>query len=124
MKLFLAMTFFYFFPFSGAFSKAQSSPEAVGIKQAVLTEEAAKDVYIWGFPLVRFERTKNIMTKIPGFGHSPINTFFHSNRLFTPDDKEMLTPLPDTLFSSAFLDLRNGPMVLITPTIKNRFYSL
>ncbi|MGZ3794894.1 MAG: DUF1254 domain-containing protein [Pseudobdellovibrionaceae bacterium] len=101
-----------------------SSSTPIDIKKIVLTEEIAKDAYLWGYPLVRFARTKKLLTTTPGFGHAPLNTFFHADHLPTPDEREISTPLPDTLYSSAILDLRNQAMVLQTPKIRDRFYSL
>ncbi|HEY8272715.1 MAG TPA: DUF1254 domain-containing protein, partial [Pseudobdellovibrionaceae bacterium] len=96
----------------------------IDLKKIVLTEEIAKDAYLWGYPIVRFERTKRLFTTTPGFGHAPLNSFYHATHLPNPEDKGMSNPLPDTLYSSAFLDLRNQPMILETPKIKDRFYSL
>jgi hypothetical protein len=94
------------------------------IKKAVITEGIAKDAYLWGYPLVRFERTKKLMTTTPGYGHAPINYFYHANRLPTPKDRDVANPISDSLYSSAFLDLHEQPLILQTPRIKNRYYSL
>lgn len=102
---------------------SQSLP-IVNAKKSVITESIAKDAYLWGYPLVRFERTKKLMTTTPGYGHAPINYFFHASQLPTPQDRSVANPIPDSLYSSAFLDLRAQPMVLQTPKIKDRYYSL
>lgn len=96
----------------------------VNLKKIVTIENNAKDAYLWGYPLVRFERTRRLMTTTPGFGHAPLNTFFHANRLQGPRDRDMSNPLPDTLYSSAFLDLREQPLVLEIPKIRDRYFSL
>lgn len=101
----------------------QSLP-IVDVKKIVITESIAKDAYLWGYPLVRFERTKKLMTTTPGYGHAPLNHFFHANRLPTPQDTNVANPIPDSLYSSAFLDLREQPLVLETPRIKDRYYNL
>lgn len=106
-----------------AANDSQSLP-IVDVKKVVITEGIAKDAYLWGYPLVRFERTKRLMTTTPGYGHAPMNYFFHASRLPLPQDRDVSNPLPDSLYSSAFLDLREQPMVLEIPRIKDRFYSL
>jgi hypothetical protein len=123
-QLLLSLAFVFTLPSLGHSAPALRTAPALDIKKIVMTEEIAKDAYLWGYPLVRFERTKQLMTKTPGFGHAPLNNFFHTSRLPSPKDREISTPLPDSLYSSAFLDLRNQPMVLQTPKIKDRFYSL
>lgn len=114
------------FVFSSPGLQAQSngSLPPVDINKVVTTESIAKEAYLWGYPIVRFERTRKLLTSTPGYGHAPINTFFHATRLAVPNEKGMSNPLPDTLYSSAFLDLRQQPMVLQTPKISNRYYSL
>lgn len=104
--------------------KDSRSLPIVDVKKVVITESIAKDAYLWGYPLVRFERTKKLMTTTAGYGHAPINYFFHANRLPMPQDTGVANPIPDSLYSSAFLDLREQPMVLQTPRIRNRYYSL
>lgn len=102
---------------------SQSLP-IVDVKKVVITESVAKDAYLWGYPLVRFERTRKLMTTTPGYGHAALNYFYHANRLPSPQDRGVSNPLPDSLYSSAFIDLREQPLVLQTPKIKDRYYSL
>jgi len=109
--------------FSLAANDTQSVPIAE-VKKTVVLEGVAKDAYLWGYPLVRFERTKKLMTTTSGYGHAPLNHFFHATRPLTAQDRNVANPLPDTLYSSAFLDLRDQPLVLQTPKIKDRYYSL
>lgn len=95
----------------------------VDLRKVINTESIARDAYLWGYPLVRFERTKKLLTTSKGFGRAPINYFFHSSRPPTPRDREITNPLPDMLYSSAFLDLRDQPMTLQIPKV-NRYFSL
>lgn len=125
MKFWLLSTAFLFTIFSAsAFAANGRSLPRVDIKKVILTESAAKEAYLWGYPLVRFERTRKLMTTSPGIGHAPLNSFFHASRLAQPQDRGMTNPLPDALYSSAFLDLRNQPLVLLMPKITDRYYSL
>jgi hypothetical protein len=122
-QVLMSLSLFVILPLFPHLAEAQGN-RSTDLKKIIVTEDVAKDAYIWGYPLVRFSRTKTLMTKTPGFGHATINNFFHADRLLTPSDSDIANPIPDTLYSSAFLDLSREPMVLITPRIKNRFYSL
>ncbi|WP_413289378.1 DUF1254 domain-containing protein [Bdellovibrio sp. HCB337] len=123
-RLLIAFAFVLSIPDSSLFAQTDNPLPPVDINKIVTTEAIAKEAYLWGYPMVRFERTRKLLTTTPGYGHAPINTFFHATRLAGPNEKGMSNPLPDTLYSSAFLDLRQQPMVLQIPKITNRYYSL
>ncbi len=55
---------------------------------------------------------------------APINQYFHGDRLSTPNDKDVVSPNNDTLYSGAWLDLRNEPMVFHLPDYAGRYYSV
>jgi hypothetical protein len=112
------------FPNVAFSAPARESMPPLDVKAIVLTENIAKEAYLWGYPFVKFERTKRLLTTTPGFGHAPLNTFFHADRLPTAQDRGVANPLPDTLYSSAFLDLRQQPMVFQLPKITDRYYSV
>jgi hypothetical protein len=90
-------------------------------------DDIATLAYIWGFPLVNVERSIDFTTSpnIPeGPGRGPINTF-NDFRTF-PDSNftDIVRPNVDTLYSTAYLDLKNEPLVLAIPAITDRYYSL
>ena len=86
--------------------------------------DLALQAYVWGYPAVAMERTKNLLTMAGNpIGVAP-NTFFHGDRLMTPKMREVVKPNNDTLYSSAWLDLRNGPLRLDVPDMAGRYYSL
>lgn len=122
--LLIALAFVFGFPKPSVNAQTRGALPSVDINKIVTTEGIAKDAYLWGFPIVRFERTRKLLTMTPGYGHSSINSFFHATRLPTPNERGLSNPLPDTLYSSAFLDLRQQPMVLQIPRVSNRYYSL
>jgi hypothetical protein len=87
----------------------------------------ARDAYIYGFPLVLMDVSKQVMTHgKPGESDwkAPLNQFAHP-RTF-PDDTftDVVTPNVDTLYSSAWLDLSQGPIVLSVPDTNGRYYLL
>lgn len=53
-----------------------------------------------------------------------VNQFTHTRRLRSPDDKEVVTPNNDTLFSNAWLDLSAGPLIIEVPAFDQRYWVL
>jgi hypothetical protein len=53
-----------------------------------------------------------------------LNTFTHSKRLLTPQDREVVTPNNDTLYTNAWLDLARGPLVIEVPDMGERYWTL
>lgn len=82
----------------------------------------AVEAYVWGYPLVLMERTRKLLTQQQRRGSSPANTLRHLTKLATPREREVVKPNNDTLYSSAWLDLSAGPMVLEVPDV-DRYYS-
>jgi len=89
----------------------------------------AKEAYVYGFPLVLMDKTKEVSTAVPtatdnrkGVNKAPVNQFAHY-RTF-PDDtfKEIPSPNVDTLYSFAWLDLSKEPIVLSLPDVGDRYY--
>jgi hypothetical protein len=83
-----------------------------------VTEQEAEalggEAYLYGFPLLEFERMRATL---------PCNAFAHATRFATPADRDIVAPNNDTLYSSAFLDLRKGPVVLRHPAMGKRYFS-
>jgi len=53
-----------------------------------------------------------------------INLFSHSRRLLNASDRRVVTPNNDTLYTNAWLDLGNGPLLIHTPDTGSRYYVL
>ncbi len=85
----------------------------------------AKEAYIYGFPMVMNYKTLYnyvIDTSNPEY-KGPFNHLSCDARLFTPDDKAIVTPNADTPYCMFWMDLRAEPMVLSVPEMeKERFY--
>jgi len=86
-------------------------------------------------PLFEMARMRAATTprrhSVQGFaGDSPdssmrwVNQFTHTRRLRSPDDKEVVTPNNDTLFSNAWLDLSGGPLIIDVPAFGSRYWVL
>jgi hypothetical protein len=98
---------------------------------ATLTEEEAYEIgveaYIYYYSLITMDVTRRLFTNVPpgvkaGFG--PANTFQHLRAFPTADFREVVRPNFDTLYSAAWLDLTNGPVIVSAPDTEGRYYLL
>jgi hypothetical protein len=102
---------------------------AVAQTVAVQPEEAeaiARDAYIYGFPMVM--NYKTLWNYVVDEGNpeykGPFNEVSCEARLFTPEDKAVVTPNADTPYCMFWMDLRAEPLVLSVPEIDpDRYYS-
>jgi hypothetical protein len=87
-------------------------------------EKVAADAYVFGYPLVLMEMTKKVLTNTPKPSEkaAPLNQFAHIAAFPRPEDRQIVRPNVDTLYSSAWLDLSRGPVILHLPEIKGRYY--
>ena len=85
-----------------------------------MLRELARDAYLFVLPLLEVCRTRDAALA----AGLPANTFNHRRRLAGPADRGVTTPNNDTLYSTAFLDLRKGPVSLTVPASPNRYFSL
>lgn len=88
------------------------------------TDWIAAQGYVYGFPLMLMEETRaaSATTPYPCAMGGPMNQFVQKFKTPDPDFRAVVKPNVDTLYSSAFLDLSEQPMVLSVPEIKDRFY--
>ncbi|HEY1681472.1 MAG TPA: DUF1254 domain-containing protein [Candidatus Tumulicola sp.] len=101
------------------------SAAAQGAQPAQI-EAAAREAYIYGFPMVDLYRIMFgyfIDSRTPAF-KGPFNTLVNSANVYTPADTTVQTPNSDTPYSFIGLDLRADGLVFTMPAIeKNRYYS-
>jgi hypothetical protein len=91
------------------------------------TRDTAKDAYLYAFAMMESYNTwypqaadKTSPTYVGGF-----NTFRHYAQLFTPENRDVVTPNNDTPYSWAWLDLRAEPIVVsVAAVAKDRYYVL
>ncbi|WP_280234333.1 DUF1254 domain-containing protein [Nocardia cyriacigeorgica] len=79
--------------------------------------EVATDAYIFGYPLVLMDANREALTEGGGS-----NRFQHAAGLPVPSTRGSRRVGLDSLYSSAWLDLREEPMVLQVPEIDPRRY--
>lgn len=87
----------------------------------------AVEAYIFAYPLVTMELTRLQATNVePGVapGRAPMNQFAHIREFPDADFRMVVRPNFDTLYSSAWVDLTEGPMVVSAPDTDDRYYML
>lgn len=86
----------------------------------------AQDAYVYGYPLILMEITKNVITnvEIPEEGFGPINQFSHMRKFPDHTLTEVVKPNCDTYYSIAWLDLKQEPLILSIPNTNGRYYLL
>jgi hypothetical protein len=89
---------------------------------ASLANETAEDAYIYFYPLVLQDLTRRLAVIAPGGLGAPVNQFSQRQRF--PDDKftTIVRPNADTLYSSLWYDVTNGPLVIDVPDSGGRYY--
>ena len=103
-------------------------PESTDAAAAISAEEAktiAQEAYVYGFPMVmNYKTLYNYVIDKDGPEHKgPFNQLACTARLFTPEDKAIVTPNADTPYCMFWIDLRTEPMVLSVPEMEaERFY--
>jgi hypothetical protein len=110
---------------------SQPSIEELNVRMAQISssdipEDIATLAYIWGFPLVTMERQFNFVTSPnvpPGVGRGPANSVSCATELVNASFTDVVTPNSDTLYCMVQFDLRNEPVVVVVPTISDRYYS-
>jgi hypothetical protein len=103
-------------------------PKPASAQTAISEQEAhaiGVDAYLYFYPLVTMDTTRRVTTnvepgKTPGFG--PANMFSNFQAYPTADFKAVVRPNFDTLYSSGWLDMTAGPVVLSVPDTGGRYY--
>ena len=96
--------------------------------EIVLTPEEAQSIaeeaYIFGYPMILMDLTAKKMSNVPEAGPqtAPVNQFAHFPEFPTPDFKDIVKPNADTLYSLAWLNLSEEPLVLHVPDTDDRYY--
>lgn len=96
-----------------------------------ISEQEAHDIglsaYLYFYPLITMDLTRKQMTnieagKVPGFG--PMNAFANIPEYPTAEMRTVVRPNFDTLYSSCWLDLTQGPIIVSVPDTDGRYYLL
>jgi hypothetical protein len=88
--------------------------------------KVALETYIFAYPLILMDlsrqRSTNVATAMDYV--APMNQFAHMKSFPKPDDQLTVHGNVDTLYSLAFLDLSNEPIVLHVPDTAGRYYMM
>ena len=98
-----------------AFGGCQTAP-------AVASEAGMDPAFFYGFPLYEFARTAQQRTA--GGAGAPLNRVAHRAQLADHTSRQVTAPNNDTIYSSAFLELSNGPVEVVSPTDTKRYFSI
>jgi hypothetical protein len=74
---------------------------------------------VYALPLVIMAVTRDEMLSRPG---AQLDRFYDAPTLATPASRTVVRPNADTLYSSAWLDLSRGPVILTMPPSNGRFF--
>ena len=90
-------------------------------KQAL---EAGVEAVVYGLPLVIMDITRAKSTNVPRPDNfvAPVNQFVHVRAFPDASFKDVVRANVDTLYSSAWLDLSQEPIVLSVPDTNGRYY--
>jgi hypothetical protein len=95
----------------------------------------ARDAVIQTLPLFEMMRMRAATTarRHPDLGFASadrqsrvrwVNQFTHTHRKLGPEDREVVSPNNDTVYSNAWLDLSAGPVLIDTPDMGERYWVL
>ena len=98
---------------------AESGSEA----DVALIRATAFQATIYGHPLLGMYRWLSEQVLDPKTRKANFNEYFHWSKLSTPEASPFPAPNNDTLYSTAWLDLRKEPAILTMPDTKGRFYT-
>ena len=105
------------------------------------TDDSAKQAYdlglkafVWGYPAVRMEKTRELMTRVPvavsptlykitNLVFAPVNQVANTWKPLGPEFSLIKSANSDTLYSAVWFDVRSQPIVLRVPNTKGRFYT-
>src|ERR1700753_2649167 len=81
---------------------------------------AAREAFLYALPLTEIANTRARQLG----ANVPVNRFFPQRGLSRPQDRWVTTPNVDTIYASAFIDLRQGPVRLTMPAFGERYASV
>jgi hypothetical protein len=90
-----------------------------------ITEQEANEIaieaYIYLHPLLTMDVTRRAVTNVP---EGAVNSFNHFRKFPEAEDRAVVRPNFDTLYSSAWIDITDEPMIISVPDTKDRYYVL
>jgi hypothetical protein len=92
------------------------------VKEAVASIAGVEE-YVYGYPLVTMDVTRQVMTAAANAGEysAPINQFARVRTYVSPEFKNVVRISVNSLWSVAFLDLNQEPMIVSVPDMGDRY---
>ncbi|AGE54668.1 hypothetical protein PBCVKS1B_492L [Paramecium bursaria Chlorella virus KS1B] len=86
----------------------------------------AYDCYLFGLPIVMNYSImiQYAVDKNSGQYKAPFNVINNQHRVYTYKDTSIITPNSDTPYSMVWLDMRDEPIIISVPEVKDRYYSV
>lgn len=111
---------FLFFLFPYYFLIAEESKIS-----AEKAEEIIDDIYIFGYPLLLMDKTREVMTNVVKVedNKAPLGQLAHQRQFLNSQEKKKAFLNLDTLSTSAWLDLSEEPFLLYIPNMHGRYYA-
>jgi len=96
----------------------------VASQESILS--AAVDAYIYGYPLAIMDMTRRQLTNVATAGptRAPMGKLRRFRSYPAVDDHSVPAPNADTLYTDAWLDVSNEPMVLTIPDMDDRYFMM
>jgi hypothetical protein len=98
-------------------------PNPYATVDAGYAHSAAYQATIYGYPLIGMHERLTREALTPATRLAPLNAYFHYRALATPTVSPFPAPNNDTLYSTAWLDLRKEPAILSMPDTGGRYYT-
>lgn len=98
---------------------------STGADAALGAPDPLDDAFFYAFPVYEFARTAQVRTAANSApAGAPMNSVAHRAALADHTSRQVTAPNNDTIYSSAFLQLSNGPVEIVSPTDKERYFNL
>ena len=96
-------------------------------KEEAFAYSLGTHAYTFGFPWVYLSQLRYMWTQIdtgtPTIPYAAVNTFFETDRLADASYRNGGSPNNDTLFSVAWIDVADEPIILSHPDINDRYFT-
>ena len=100
-------------------SAAQRTPATDRDPRFALGQSIGLAAFVWGYPLVETVRTCRLQTLAKEdeavAWRAAVDRLHHVRRPSTPDDRDVVTPANDLLYTTGWINLANGPRRLHVP---------
>lgn len=117
----LSFAFFIFASLCSVLPLTAEAPAKISAEEAAAI---ATDAYIYFYPLITMDMTRQVMTNVAtaGENRAPMGQFAHALKYPSASFRDVTAPNADTLYSIAWLDLSKEPYILQIPDQKERYY--